>query len=194
MCEKSTEQNREIEILKIQFEYALEHFKHHAQQRTTVFNFFLIMFGVSTGGIATLIEKNMLYAAAGVSISAAIIALAFLFLDIRNKHLIGYGEHVLKHLEEHEIFKGKKYNNVTLGFMLREDREKHSRIERCQRFFRHSLWIPTIQGLALAAFLATAGVTLFAPGWVSVGCSIPQAEKKPEQNELPREEKAGSES
>ena len=155
-------------VLKLQFQFALEHFMFHARQRTTMFHFFLISFGVLTNAIVLLIKETLFVPAGIIAIVGAIISLGFVCLDCRNKHLVKYSEHVLKFLEEKKLFKGETYEGVTLGFILREDLERETKQEKSQKWLKHSFWIPLIQCLALVVFLGTAGVAFFAPeAWLT---------------------------
>lgn len=145
-------------ILELQLRYALEHFKFHAGQRTTMFHFFLIASGIFANAIAVLFGNKLYFAAGIVALVGAFISLGFMCLDKRNAHLVKYGEHVLKFLEERELFKGERYEGVTLGFMLREDREVNSPTETRQKLLKHSVWMPLIQFVALIVFVAAAAV------------------------------------
>lgn len=157
--------NVKSEILQLQFQFALEHFKFHAQQRTTMFHFFLISLGLLLNAIVLLLKENLFVPAGCVALVGAVISLGFNFLDSRNGHLVKYGQDVLRFLEDKKLFKGAKYEGVTLGFMLREAKEGHTSIEKAQKWRKHGFWIPLIQRLAVLAFIAIAASMFYAPEW-----------------------------
>lgn len=180
-------------VLTLQLQYAMEHFKFHAKQRTTMFHFFLIASGILANAIAVLISENLFVPAGIVALVGAFISLGFMCLDMRNAHLVKYGEHVLKYLEERELFKGEKYEGVTLGFVLREDRERETPKELKQKNLKHSLWLPRIQRVALVVFLAVAAVMFLAPsGWLSDKMSVSSAVQKDSTESQPGTQKSGS--
>ena len=113
--------------------------------------------------IVLLIKETMFVPAGALAIVGATISIGFVCLDYRNRHLVKYSEHVLKFLEETKLFKGEKYEGVTLGFILREDREHETSAEKSQKWLKHSFWIPSIERLALVVFLMIAGVAFLTP-------------------------------
>jgi hypothetical protein len=93
------------ELRKLQFDYAWKWFSFHADQRTKVFNFMLVVFGIFAAGIVNALDKHLpKIAAAGLAIFAAILALVFSRLDRRNRDLVWRGEDILKKLESEAIF------------------------------------------------------------------------------------------
>src|ERR1700729_959787 len=93
------------ELRKLQFDYAWKWFSFHADQRTKIFNFMLVVFGIFAAGIVNALDKHVpKIAVAGLAISAGILALIFRRLDRRNRDLVWLAEDVLKELEREAIF------------------------------------------------------------------------------------------
>lgn len=81
-------------------EYAWRYFALHADQRIKTFNFYLVLFGLVSGGLITLIKDSENYRlAAPIAFALAFISFIFWRLDIRNKELIYNSEDALKLLE-----------------------------------------------------------------------------------------------
>jgi hypothetical protein len=85
---------------KRSFDYALSYFDLHAKQRMTVFNFFLVIAGILTGGIAASLGKDSMPTLA-IALSAVLILIAIVFwkLDARTSFLIKHAETALKACE-----------------------------------------------------------------------------------------------
>ena len=80
--------------------FAWDYFAFHAQQRQTVFNFFIILIGASLAAFAATIDKTeatKLHAVIGCVLAIA----SFLFwrLDERSRNLIQLAEAALKEIE-----------------------------------------------------------------------------------------------
>jgi hypothetical protein len=80
--------------------YAWGYFVFHAQQRQTVFNFFIILIGASLAAYAATIDKVSV-AKFHFIIGCVLAASSFLFwrLDERSRHLIKLAEAPLKEIE-----------------------------------------------------------------------------------------------
>ncbi|MFL6726738.1 MAG: hypothetical protein ACJ8FS_09530 [Sphingomicrobium sp.] len=83
------------------FDYALSYFHLHANQRMTVFNFFLVIAGILTGGIAASLGREPAIPFLGVALSVVLILIAIVFwkLDARTSFLIKHAEGALKACE-----------------------------------------------------------------------------------------------
>lgn len=98
---------------KIIFDHAWEHFKLHANQRITLFRYYIafyLLFMTGGGFLAIRFSFGGPYAelsAMGLSIIFFIITLVFQFLDCRNLQLIEYAKDALKYLES-KYFSEKK--------------------------------------------------------------------------------------
>jgi hypothetical protein len=93
------------DLRKLQFDYAWKWFSFHADQRTKVFNFMLVVFGIFAAGIVNALDKNVPKVAVAIlAIFAGILAETFKRLDRRNRDLVWLAEDVLKQLEREAIF------------------------------------------------------------------------------------------
>jgi hypothetical protein len=145
---------------KLQFDYAWKWFSFHADQRTKVFNFMLIVFGVFAAGLVNALDKNLPKAAVvGLSFFAAILAILFSQLDRRNRDLVWLAEDILKQLERDIIFPHGK-----APILDRRDPSEWSwapaQIMQGLVLGRHRVLLPLIAYLIAAAFFA-AGVLLW---------------------------------
>jgi hypothetical protein len=80
--------------------YAWAYFAYHADQRMKTFNFFLIVAGLSAGGITSLLRDGgnpRWICPLGVMLT--LLSLIFLKIDQRNKQLCRNGEAALKYLD-----------------------------------------------------------------------------------------------
>jgi len=114
---------------EVQFQFAWQHFNFHAEQRTKMFHFFLIVAGGILGAWGLITEQHRPdLTVAGILIPAfgAIFSTLFLVLDIRNTQLLEMSENLLRKMEEAWIYKGTawrrqtKYGDVMLGLLSRE--------------------------------------------------------------------------
>jgi hypothetical protein len=82
-------------------DYAFKYFDLHAKQRMTVFNFFLVIAGILTGGIAAGLGHDPPIPALSVALSVVLILVAIVFqkLDNRTSFLIKHAERALKECE-----------------------------------------------------------------------------------------------
>jgi hypothetical protein len=116
----------ELELHKLQFDYAWKWFAYHADQRVKMFNFMLIVFGVFATAIVTALGSKDLPSgvAAVLCFVAAALGLTFSLLDRRNRDLVWIGEEVLTHLEKNFILPNPNRSRVataktsSLGFYL----------------------------------------------------------------------------
>lgn len=78
-------------------EHAWRHFALHAEQRTTVFNFFIASAGLTPSGLFYVLATPVAPKAFGIAagLGAALLALTFWKLDERVAQLIKEGERVL---------------------------------------------------------------------------------------------------
>src|SRR2546426_8592306 len=75
------------ELQEVRFDYAWKWFNFHADQRTKMFNFMLIGFGIFATAIVSAIEKKLLLDAMVLSGAAVLLAITFGLLDRRNRQL-----------------------------------------------------------------------------------------------------------
>lgn len=85
-------------------EYARYFFDHHAKQRMSMFNFFLIFVGFVIAGYATLLKDGDLLVAGFLALVAAFLTVCFICLERRNEELVHMTEDVLESLESDVLF------------------------------------------------------------------------------------------
>ena len=81
-------------------DYAWAYFSFHADQRMKTFNFFIILAGLVSGGIVTLMRDNgNPWIVAPLGLALSILCLLFWRLDQRNHVLVRNGEAAVKFLD-----------------------------------------------------------------------------------------------
>jgi hypothetical protein len=119
--------------VKLQWQYAWEHFKFHAEQRTRMFNFFLIIIGVMLSAYGVFLGSENI----GTTLTrwsflipafSAIVSTIFLALDVRNTQLLEYSEVILRILEKDELYPQpgwweeiKEKRKIKAGILSREE-------------------------------------------------------------------------
>jgi hypothetical protein len=157
---------RPSEVHKLQFDYAWKWFSFHADQRTKMFNFMLIVFGILATAIVAAVDKHLSREiTSGLCVIAGVLALIFSRLDRRNQNLLWLGEDVLVELERRGIFgegiriDGREEGQrVDLGILWRqklEERENRTGLLGSAWSGKHRFWLPRIAYLfAVIFFLA----------------------------------------
>jgi hypothetical protein len=81
--------------------YAWEHFKLHAAQRFTTFNYFIVLAVLMTTALGTALNKDFHYPELACYLSILLVVTAFVFwkLDQRGRQLLEVSKNALKHLE-----------------------------------------------------------------------------------------------
>ena len=95
-------ENLDIDTKTLALYYAWDHFAYHAQQRQTVFNFFLLLVGGCVAAYSATIGESAGEYHLFRSFMGAVLALASLLfwrLDKRNARLVEVSEDALKKLE-----------------------------------------------------------------------------------------------
>ena len=95
-------ENLDIDTKTLALYYAWDHFAYHAQQRQTVFNFFLLVVGGCVAAYSAMIGESGTEYSYFRSFLGAVLALASLLfwrLDQRNARLVNVSEEALKKLE-----------------------------------------------------------------------------------------------
>ena len=82
-------------------DYAWEHFKLHATQRFTTFNFFIVLSVLMTTGLATALSKDFQFPELAFYLSMLLVVISFVFwkLDQRARQLLEVSKDALKELE-----------------------------------------------------------------------------------------------
>ncbi|MBM3951850.1 MAG: hypothetical protein FJ311_10385 [Rhodospirillales bacterium] len=119
----------ECQLAERQFKLAWEHFKFHAEQRTKMFNFFLLAVALLLNAFSSILDPKSApynnYAFIVLSIGG-FLSTMFFALDIRNTQLIKHSEDLLRKIENNlypasewkESIDGK---TVRLGLLSREE-------------------------------------------------------------------------
>lgn len=115
MCD--SEQNKDTEACKdcppsckthklreTQLDYAWKWFEYHANQRVSMFNFFLVGIGILFTALATLLTEAYFFEALAVSVVGILVCIVFALLDVRNEDLVRIGEAILVRLEREWLF------------------------------------------------------------------------------------------
>lgn len=76
-------------------EYGFKWFEFHAQQRTTTFNFYLIIYSGLAAAISFLLKEKIQFGSILFSLMMIGISILFWQLDVRNRQLIKIGESIL---------------------------------------------------------------------------------------------------
>jgi hypothetical protein len=139
------------DLTKTQFDYAWKWFDHHAKQRISMFNYFIVIVGIIASAIGVLYKdakscpecfENGSFM---LSIAGMAMAVIFIFLDLRNRQLVGYAKETLTGLEERELFAGDLKQAI-----LSADKNRKG----CARLvLKHSLLIPLVMVICLAGFV-----------------------------------------
>ncbi len=148
-------------------DYAWEHFKLHAAQRFTTFNFFVILAVLMTTGLGAALKKGFEdpELAAYLSILLQVTSFVFWKLDQRARQLLEVSKDVLKHLENLEEGNEPKYWALFLKEVkLTEDRKKAAKLWHPHRW--HLTYLHCFGMLyALFAILGCLGLYI---SWVRI--------------------------
>jgi len=149
------------------FDYAWKWFEFHADQRTKMFNFMLVGFGIFATAIFGALEKNFYFGSFLLSVAAVVVAWAFLKIDSRNRELYLLAQKVLVDAE--------KRGEFGFGFAIASSRTVE--IEK-DAFWtdlknnKHRALMPFVAYVFWALFVATA----FGSVWlVSTGQDLSQS-------------------
>ncbi len=158
-------------------DYAWAWFSYHAQQRTSVFNFFLAASALLFAGFGAAVNAGNPSVAVGTAAIGAIASFSFLLVDGRNQALVGLGKSVLEHTEGclFEAVKADNKHDFGSGIVLADNdlgngRQK-ARSAFCQG--KHRVHFRLIELVVLGAFLYAACLAICCPD-----CVMP---KKPDE-------------
>ena len=130
--------------------HAWSYFALHANQRITVFNYFVVFSGVLCTGIAAAVQASPKVAAVGVALGLLLAVLSFVFwkLDQRTAFLIKHAEDILKQLEP------------STGQLIGAEEQKTAAAKRNLRMWTYGQVFRTI--FAFMALIGIAGAVLAA--------------------------------
>lgn len=82
-------------------EHAWKYFEIHANQRITIFNYFLAVSGAIAAGLATTLQGSTRFSSLGIALGVLLVLVAFIFwkLDQRVSFFIKRAEHALAEVE-----------------------------------------------------------------------------------------------
>lgn len=103
-CNNFDTNSKELEALKLRLDYTWKWFSYHAGQRTTLFNYSLIVTGIFANGYVLAIKDGMTDVAKYIAWLGVLMCLVFVMLDRRNKRLVNVGEDLLQELEKKQLF------------------------------------------------------------------------------------------
>lgn len=144
---------------KLLHDYAWAYFSFHADQRMKTFNFFIILAGLVSGGIVTLMRDNdNPWIVAPLGLALSMLCLLFWRLDQRNHVLVSNGEAAVKFLDsQHDLATSGGTPHV-LCIFERDDfnRKGESRSLFRKGYFSYSQVIRYVYGLfaCLGVFFA----------------------------------------
>lgn len=153
------------DLTKMQFDYAWKWFDLHAKQRTTIFNYFMVIVGILANALVTAYKEGYQSLVVPIGVLGAATSLAFIVFDVRNRHLILQAEDVLEKLEDDQIYPAdfKGGAGRRLGFMVveRESKMREGQARSIYKsFLKHKWWI---RGLELAVGACFLAAVFFAP-------------------------------
>ncbi|MHC5057061.1 MAG: hypothetical protein ACYTKD_20480 [Planctomycetota bacterium] len=157
------EAQADVELTKLRLDYAWKWFEFHARQRITMFSFFLVTGGILANAYVAAAANGPWYSASAVGIVGALASVAFVFLDCRNRWLVGLAEDVLADTERSALFAEsivelKHGNGQPVGILKRDEAEKEATSWHRRILFRHKWWIRFMELAVGIAFAAAAMV------------------------------------
>lgn len=166
---------------QLQFEYAWKWFAFHAEQRTKMFNYVILVVGALANAAVLAVNYGHLGVAAVICFVGVIFSIAYFFLDLRNRNLTWMGEEVLTAIERDIIFgQDRRFTTrnavpVTWGLLYRQHRDqdvgtshegwkpKLSEITEG----KHRFWLPALALTFAITFAVALIMILLRPSLVS---------------------------
>jgi len=160
----------ELELLKLRVDYAWKWFSFHADQRTKMFNFMLVVVGIFAAGVAGAWKDGIPELAGWLCVVPAVLTIVFMLLDRRNRDLVWLGEDVLRELEKRYLFgenaqiANPKDKQIPYGILWRQTREEKDWLTRDYVTLsirdawlgKHRVWLKLIALLICVAFIVGA--------------------------------------
>jgi amino acid permease len=147
-------ENLDIDTKTLALYYAWDHFAYHAQQRQTVFNFFLLLIGGCVAAYSSTMGEGGAtynYFRSFLGIVLALASLVFWRLDQRNARLVKISEDALKELEA-QIAKEINVPSIRLMANAQKNvsRFPFSKIESFGQIYGLIFAVSGIVGIAMA--------------------------------------------
>lgn len=153
-----------LEMLKIRLDFSWKWFELHANQRMSLFNYFLIITGILANAYVTAVSDNNNLFAIAICLIGFVQSIGFITFDIRSRQLTQYSEDIMEKLERDGVFpdnfghpninKGK-----TLGLLRRDSDNKMREGQNggllffLKRIKKMKFWIRLVQLLISSIFL-----------------------------------------
>ena len=99
---KKTEELQPIDQARLDIGW--KWFDFHAKQRTTIFNFFLLITGIILNAYVLAIRECLYQIAIALSVFGILQAIVFFLFDIRNRQLTAHAENVIEMVERTHLF------------------------------------------------------------------------------------------
>jgi hypothetical protein len=153
--------------------YARYFFDHHAKQRMSMFNFFLLFVGFIVAGYANLFKDGSHAIASSLAVAGMALTVVFIFLERRNEELVHLSEDVLRSLESDVLFvdynrevklprrrgwflmKQGRCRQWPLGIFRRQEHDQQPKKDGGlgHSLYEHGNWLPFFQYLIAIFFL-----------------------------------------
>ena len=98
--------NKLSDLNKARIELAWNWFEFHAKQRTSFYNYFLIITGILLNGYFISFQHNLFSFSIAVAVFGMINTFCFWSIDIRNRRLTSYAENIIEAIETEVLFRG----------------------------------------------------------------------------------------
>lgn len=140
---------------QLAMEHAWKYFEVHAAQRLSIFNFFVVMLGSVTAGVAATFETSHNWSYIGLVLSFVLLLLSFVFwkLDQRTAFLVKHAEQVLIEAEKALLSDSQRIFTSEVGIT-----SKRTRGPAFQRMWTYSQSFRLI--FVFAALLAVLGFAI----------------------------------
>jgi hypothetical protein len=102
---KNTKVEAKPVIWENRYDYAWKFFDHHAKQRMTMFNFFMIFSGLIFAAYAQLFGKSPPLVSCVLALFGCAVCLSFICLDRRNEEFVHMAEDMLRSVEKNWLCK-----------------------------------------------------------------------------------------
>jgi hypothetical protein len=166
---------------KVRLEYAWKYFEFHANQRMTMFNFFIGFSALFIGACGKLFSVGYYKILFFILLFGAVYTLIFLFLDRRNEELVHIAEALLLELEKTVFFDNynakvlypmrrnllggmdkKETADIPVGIFSRQEHEEDKIAKNYvgESKYSHGIWLPRmIFGLFLGYLCSATLIT-----------------------------------
>jgi hypothetical protein len=149
-------------------QYAWDWFSYHAEQRTSMFNYFLAAAALLVAGFASAVSSRAWPLALAIAFVGLAVSSCFIKLDKRNEELVGLGKDGLLGVEA-VLFRdggtvGSTFSGVPFPIgITAEDQQRDTRKTKSNfQRGKHSIFLRMIELIVLGAFLIAALVAGFA--------------------------------